>query len=39
VIDSREPLVREAYEAHGLELIQRAQIEDWVGLTYRSPGA
>lgn len=39
IIDSRESLVREAYEAHGLELTHRAQLEDWVGLTYRSPGA
>jgi ribosomal protein L11 methyltransferase len=37
VIDSREPFVREAYEPRGFVLIGRAQIEDWVGLTYRAP--
>lgn len=37
VIESREPLVREAYEPRGFQLIDREQIDDWVGLTYRAP--
>ncbi|MCC6792433.1 MAG: 50S ribosomal protein L11 methyltransferase, partial [Thermomicrobiales bacterium] len=37
VIESREPLVREAFEPRGFQLIDREQIDDWVGLTYRAP--
>lgn len=37
VIESREPLVREAFEPRGFQLIHREQIDDWVGLTYRAP--
>ncbi|MCC6793318.1 MAG: 50S ribosomal protein L11 methyltransferase [Thermomicrobiales bacterium] len=37
VIESREPLVREAFEPRGFRLIDREQIDDWVGLTYRAP--
>jgi ribosomal protein L11 methyltransferase len=37
VIESREPLVREAFEPRGFQLVHREQIDDWVGLTYRAP--
>jgi ribosomal protein L11 methyltransferase len=37
VIESREPLVREAFEPRGFRMIVREQIDDWVGITYRAP--
>jgi ribosomal protein L11 methyltransferase len=37
VIESREPLVREAFEPRGYRMIEREQIDDWVGITYRAP--
>lgn len=37
IIVPKEPLVREAFEPHGLQLEGRDQIEDWVSLTYRLP--
>lgn len=37
IIESKEPLVREAFEPRGFQLIGREQIEDWVGLSYRAP--
>lgn len=37
VIDEHEDNVREAFEPHGFVLVQRRQIEDWVGLQYTLP--
>jgi ribosomal protein L11 methyltransferase len=37
VIEIREPLVQEAFETRGFELLSREQIDDWVGLTYQAP--
>jgi ribosomal protein L11 methyltransferase len=34
VVESREPAVRRAFDAAGLTFDRRAQIEDWVSLTY-----
>ena len=35
VIESREPLVRRAFETEGMTFQRRDQIEDWVALVYR----
>ena len=35
IVEGRELLVREAFEPLGLRLVERTQIEDWIGLTYR----
>jgi ribosomal protein L11 methyltransferase len=37
VIEPREPAVLEAFGEAGLELLDRAQIEDWIALVYRNP--
>lgn len=37
IIESREPAVIRAFEAEGLEPLQRDQIEDWVGQVWRKP--
>lgn len=37
VIESRELFVRETFEPRGLQMIERRQVDDWVGLTYRMP--
>jgi len=37
VIDARESLVRDAFETQNFRMIQRSQIDDWVGLTYQAP--
>lgn len=39
VIEGREPDVRAAFDALGLEFDRGAQIEDWVALVYRRPSA
>lgn len=35
IIDSKEPAVLETYTALGFEMIQRQQIEDWIGHIWR----
>jgi ribosomal protein L11 methyltransferase len=37
IIESKELLVREAFEPRGLTLVNRSQMDDWIGLTYRAP--
>jgi ribosomal protein L11 methyltransferase len=37
VIEQHEPLVRDAFEGRGFRLVERDQIDDWVGLIYRAP--
>lgn len=37
VIEEHEAKVRETFEPYGFRLIQRRQIEDWVGLQYELP--
>jgi ribosomal protein L11 methyltransferase len=38
IIESKEAETRERFDALGLELRERNQIEDWISLTYRCPG-
>jgi ribosomal protein L11 methyltransferase len=38
IIEGREAEVRSALDELGLELLRRAQEEDWVSLVYRRPG-
>lgn len=37
VIEEHEAKVRETFEPYGLRLVERRQIEDWVGLQYELP--
>jgi ribosomal protein L11 methyltransferase len=37
IIESKEPMVRTAFESRGYLLTDRSQMEDWVGLIYRDP--
>lgn len=39
IIESREQEVRDAYEARGMIITARDQIEDWVGFTLRHAGS
>jgi ribosomal protein L11 methyltransferase len=36
IIEPKESATRERFDALGLEMIERRQIEDWISLTYRS---
>ena len=39
IVESREPAVRRAFEAEGLDFHQRSQMEDWVALVFRRPNS
>jgi ribosomal protein L11 methyltransferase len=39
IIDAKESLVREAFLGQGFTLVTRSQMEDWVALVMRGPGA
>jgi ribosomal protein L11 methyltransferase len=39
IIEPKESETRETFDALGLELLDRNQIEDWISLTYRRPEA
>ena len=37
IIEPKEADTRATFDAFGLELLRRNQIEDWISLTYRRP--
>ena len=37
VIEPKETETRDRFDALGMELVERRQIEDWISLTYRAP--
>ncbi len=37
IIEGKEEGVRAAFDAHRLQLLNRAQMEDWISLVYRKP--
>jgi ribosomal protein L11 methyltransferase len=39
IIGMREPAVRRAFDALGLEFVRQEQIEDWIVMIYRRPGS
>lgn len=39
IIDVKEPMVHEAFDAQGMELQRRMQREDWLVLVLRKPGS